>query len=373
MRKLIPTVAAAAATILLLAGCTSGPTAAATMLEKAVSIQPSSGDPKPVATATSVAVGETVKADKAGLSEVVFADKSYTRVGPSSELTIVELSTAEAQRTVTSLDVGESWHRVKKLTAEDGTYQVKTPVGTASVRGTAFAVTCDSDTECKFTVIEGQVSVKDKEGTEYTIDPFEQLTIPGDVLPFPIDAVKGDKWIMKNLELDGVQLAEVAEAAGTEDWQAATAGGWHLVYTVVSDTYSRGQDAIGVVNETDWTMNYGDCTDTGCTASVTSSGGTDFDVVINGEGMTWSNKAEAQCVNLETGEMKAEYGFDQAVTTTLTPTTVETVDGVPTVTAFEGTRTIRTTLRSPPDPNCTDSDEPDTTRTISVTATRTDG
>ena len=373
MRSFIPAVAAAAALTLVLTGCASGPVASATAVDNAVSIQQPAGEPKPVATTADVHVGETVATDDVGLSEVVFADKSYTRVGPSSTLKIVELSTADKQRSITSLDLGESWHRVKKLTAEDSTYQVKTPVGTASVRGTAFSAVCKSKAECEFVVIEGIVEVTLKDGTKVTVHPFERLAVPGGTAnPYPIDAVKANPWVMKNLELDGIQLADAAKSAGIGDWEAALAGTWHAKYTVLAETDPRRAANVGSVLETDWTAEAGDCTTDGCTLSVVSTKGA-FDIAISPVGMTWQSSEQANCVDEVTGELRAEYGFDAKVVTELQPTSVEMLHGIPTVTELTGTRTATWTLKSPPDPNCADVSAPVSTETISVVVKRTDG
>jgi hypothetical protein len=374
MRRFIPATAAAAAIIVLLSGCgPSGPTASASVIEKAVNIQPASGDPRPVATASPVSVAETVQTDKAGLSEVVFADASYTRVGPSSVLTIVELSSAEAQRTVTRLDVGESWHRVKEIVAEDGAYQVDTPVGVASVRGTAFAVVCATKAECQFTVIEGNIEVELDDGVTFTVKAFERLTVPrGEIVPFPIDLAKADAWIMKNLTLDGVELAEAATAEGIEDWKASLAGTWHAVYTVTAESDPRRAGNVGTSFERSWVATTGDCTPSGCTLVIVSNNAEPFDIAVTPSGMTWETTGQAQCFDEVTEELRTEYGFDMHTLTELQPTTVETTGGIPTTTEMNGTRTVTWTLRNPPDPNCVDAALPVVTQTMSVVVTRTD-
>ncbi|SMH42514.1 FecR family protein [Rathayibacter oskolensis] len=372
MRTSTVKTALAVVVVLLLAGCTSGPTADASSLETSVAIQPTSGDPEPVASTAPVAVGDVVTTDSAGLSEVTFADGSYTRVGPSSELRVVELSTAEAQRTVTGLEIAETWHRVKELAAEDATYEVETPVGTASVRGTVFAVVCTSATECTFTVLEGEVEVELEDGTTVTVNAFERLTVPGEqTTPFPVDLIQADEWIMRNLELDEVDLSTIASAAGIEDWQASTAGTWHAVYTVVASDISAY--TVGDVLERDWTVDPGECSGSSCAVSVVSSGGAPFVMDVSGGGLTWGAEEPAACYDVEPPfDLRTDYGFDLTTTTTLTPSTVSDIDGVPTVTQLTGTRTVLLDEKVPPDPAC-EAVQPHTSATYSVTVTRTDG
>jgi hypothetical protein len=372
MHTVVSKAALSAVVLLLLSGCTSGLTADASSIETTVDIQPTSGEPKPVETASPVAVGETVRTDETGLSEVRFADGSYTRVGPSSELTIVELSTAEAQRSITSLDIAETWHRVKELAAEDSTYQVQTPVGTASVRGTVFSVVCTSVTECTFTVLEGEVDVELEDGRTVTVSAFQRLTVPGEeATSFPVDLIQADPWIMKNLELDDVDLSALAEAAGVEDWQASTAGSWRVLYTVIAS--DDAAYTVGDTVERDWTITPGECAQTTCAIQVASSQGDPFAIDVSAGGMTWSNKSPAACYDVEEPfALRTEYGFDITTTTTLTPSTVIDIDGVPTITQLSGTRTVLTDEKVPPDPAC-QAVQPHASATYSVTVSRTDG
>lgn len=371
MHRMLPA-ASAAVIALALSGCVaSGPSVSAAVIDNAVEVQPTEGAAKPIETAGPVALGETVTTDEAGLSEVTFADESYTRVGPSSALTIVELSNAEAQRTVTLLDLGQTWHRVKEIVAEDGVYQVDTPLGTASVRGTAFSVTCESDEACEITVIEGTVEFETADGTVITINAFERLTLPGEeAVPVSIDTVKADEWIMRNLELDGVELADASEAAGLEDWQASAAGTWHLVYTVTASD-DPGLP-VGTTQEADWDATSGECTENGCGMSVSSSTGRQFDVSLDASGLSWTSGPDPLgCEDIDTGVLLTEYGFDQTTTTELSPANIETVDGVPTVTEYRGIRTVSTVLKNPPDPSCADPVQPTSSATIDVVMTRT--
>ncbi|WP_158437792.1 FecR family protein [Naasia lichenicola] len=225
MRTSLSRLAVGVAVLFVLAGCTAspaGPSANVTASATLVSIL--TGDSSRDLNGTTpqtAAVGDTVRTDSSGSAQLDYADGSLTRLGPATELTVTELSDASAQRTVVELKVGQTWHRVEKLVAEDAAFEVSTPVGVASVHGTAFAVTCTAEEVCTVQVLDGEVGFTLQDGTELTIAAGEQLVVPaadgGDPTVEMMTAGQlADDWLTHNLDLDAGGSAAASSAPPVE-------------------------------------------------------------------------------------------------------------------------------------------------------------
>ena len=57
------------------------------------------------------------------------------------------------------MGVGRTWHRVQAVGAASGGFEVETSQATATVRGTAFLVSCLTVESCDYSVMEGVVDV----------------------------------------------------------------------------------------------------------------------------------------------------------------------------------------------------------------------
>ncbi|WP_158437789.1 FecR family protein [Naasia lichenicola] len=168
---------------------------------------------------TEAVAGDHVITDSAGLAELRYADDSLTRVGPGTDLTVLELSSSDAQRTAVSLEVGQTWHRVQKLVAEDARFEVETPVGVAAVHGTAFAVECTDAPACEITVLDGEVEFTLTDGTSVTIGANQRTTIPnpggGDPVVEDVSAGEFSDWASANLARDNGASSSPTPTAST--------------------------------------------------------------------------------------------------------------------------------------------------------------
>lgn len=172
-----------------------------------------------------VDAGDAVTTDTAGRAEIAYFDGSMTRLGNDANFTVIALSDDEGERQIAgSLDSGSSWHRVRELSGTEGTYSVQTPVATATAAGTAFAVVCVGETECTFTVIEGTVIVELPDGTTFTLEAGDELTVEADADPAELDALSSgvealstDPWIAENLSTDGEVAPGPDDEASTQE------------------------------------------------------------------------------------------------------------------------------------------------------------
>jgi invasion protein IalB len=156
---------------------------------------------KPVKSA-SLVPGDTVKTDKVGFAELHYHDGSLARLSQKTTFTITKLAASDVVKV--RLTKGQVWNEVAKASGSRTHYQVVTPNATASVRGTAFAVSCAQAVGCLFAVVEGVVNVSDSAGT-VDVHAGEQVTVEpsgavGAIVPLVVSP-----WIEQNRSEDDAQ------------------------------------------------------------------------------------------------------------------------------------------------------------------------
>lgn len=285
--------------VLLLTACTNGPAATVAPLETQVLLAAGDGDAREVAEEANAAQGDVVSTDGDGLAELVFPDGSFMRLGPDSEVEVTELGSAEVQRTSIALDIGETWHNVVELVAEDAVYEVVTPVGVASVRGTVFAVICVEGPSCEFIVFDGEIEVDG-----ITLTPYQRVILPDQPEPviIPVDALPD--WATENIERDGER--EGAEALPDPPLEAASiAGEWAL--TLVTTDTNLLSSSVGESTSGKWILGTAQC-DPACVVSVESESGWTVDGELTDGTLTFVRTGNFECVYTETGELSGETG-----------------------------------------------------------------
>lgn len=338
-------------TTCLLAGCAagpSGPTANVDPIDAAVLVAVGDGEPRGIEERHAAAEGDIVSTDDGGLAEVLFPDGSFMRVGPASEVTITELGAADVQRTSIALDIGETWHNVQDLVAEDAVYEVVTPVGVASVKGTVFGVVCVEGPSCEFIVLDGEVDV---DGV--TVSPYQRLVLPGDAeaLTVPLEAMP--PWVAPHVERDdGHEDAQTLPDAPVE--AASLAGEWLVHFTV---TESNGEiPKLGEESEYTWTFGETVC-DAICTVSISSETGWTVDAQVDDGLITFTRSATEHCVFEDGTESSDTYTWTRTyaiamseasegrvTSMTMEHTGVSTLDAGFTecdMQTFDGSKTIR--------------------------------
>jgi hypothetical protein len=182
--------------------------------------------------------GDRVRTDPTGFAEVVYFEGSWQRVENSATLTLLRLVATEVGQAVrTGIDQGRAWQRVQQLTQEADSFEVETPVATASVRGTAFAIDCtEAPASCTFAVTEGLVEIILPDGTRIRLTPGQVLTVGRDADPdqlVPEDvglaALEQDDWISRNLVRDAENPptfgGDAGAGAGDDDETGGDDGG----------------------------------------------------------------------------------------------------------------------------------------------------
>lgn len=86
--------------------------------------------------------GDTVQTSANTAATIIFASGSELRLDENTE---VKITTQSETNTSVYQSLGRTWSRVLKLSGTES-YEVETPTAVATVRGTAFSTTVDSDT-----------------------------------------------------------------------------------------------------------------------------------------------------------------------------------------------------------------------------------
>ncbi len=193
-------------------GVSGGDKALATLNVLSPNVSTAKGDQGSFAAAESgesLAQGDRVQTDAAGLAEVAYFDGSWQRVENQTMLTLTELVDIEGGQVVrTGLDQGRAWQRVQKLTSDGDSFQVDTPVAVGSVRGTEFSIDCSPQpVACTFAVVDGVVALALSDGSTVTLNAGDRLSVRQDTTAgvpehVGVDQLRQDPWIAKNLALD---------------------------------------------------------------------------------------------------------------------------------------------------------------------------
>ncbi len=163
--------------------------------------------------------------DPNGFAEIGFTDGSLARVENNAQFVLTALTHQDAvTATHTQLLNGDSWHHVQPLADQGDLYQVDTPVASATVRGTQFAINCTAGTTCTYAVVEGTVQLALPDGTTLTLTAGQKITLIKDLPPPKIDTpgipqLEQDPWIAQNLALDA---PDNPPSTGEGQWVSAS-------------------------------------------------------------------------------------------------------------------------------------------------------
>jgi hypothetical protein len=230
-----------------------------------------------------IKAGDTVQTDATGFAQIEFPDGTITRLDNNTVFTLDKLSTKTGARQVEgTVDVGQTWNRVQKLSENEQFQQGNGNGATAAVLGTAFVTKCNlpeggaafkvvktkkalkklkkKAKNCNFTLIDGKLKLS---ALNKVLDVNRGQGVDttggdaGDALTVPPDIFFTNAWIARNLAAD--EAAGIAEATGTptaEDLkQARIEGSWPVTLTVTANQGFR--NLAGTLNRT-YTFT-GDC------------------------------------------------------------------------------------------------------------------
>jgi hypothetical protein len=286
-----------------------------------------------VAARQPVAVGDGVRTDATGFAEVAYADGSLTRLDVETEFEVVALTDeAGSPVTRTALGVGRVWNRVQAVGAASGGFEVVTSQATASVRGTAFLVSCLTVDSCDFSVMEGVIDVVLADGSVVTVTGPATLNVTGGVASGPVplgwDGLFGDLWLVANTDLDVeagyADRATVYSAYGPAYASMVGTFAGEMTWSVACSPNSCEEMNIGAPPDGPVTVEVANnCTADGCSVAVGSR-------TLAFDGAAWAaaestTDSQPWCINGSTGQ---ESGVTvMASSRRLTPTAAAVVDG----------------------------------------------
>ncbi len=151
---------------------------------------------------------------------LVFFEGTQATLGPNTDLVLNKIDGDWGKQLQVELiqNGGETDHQVVPLQGENSSYQVLTPSGSASVRGTSFSVLVDDTGLSLFTVDSGEVLVTNEAGETSVSAGQGLVTDLGEPMDTPIylftlqgelkDNV-GPTWVVENLDInitDGTRI-----------------------------------------------------------------------------------------------------------------------------------------------------------------------
>jgi hypothetical protein len=151
--------------------------------------------------------GDTVRTDATGTAEIDYAENSYTRLDVSTTFKIKKLTEDQGSRQVQgSLEQGQAWNRTEAIT-ESGSFGTDGAGANATVRGTAYSVSCDSPDHCVFTAVYHDTELTGTDGQTKLLNPLDQCDstsgeLCGAVEQLTLEQAIANKWIQDNLLKD---------------------------------------------------------------------------------------------------------------------------------------------------------------------------
>ena len=315
----------AAGAVVVLSGGPSKASAFASVeaIQPTVSVRTgAAGEFHPVGEDESLKQGAAVRTGATGMAEIAYFDGSLTRLGPGTTYDIEQLErSGRDRRIVGSLDVGQTFHRVAKVSGTDSRYEVKTSSAVAVVRGTEFAATCRLKKDCDYAVAKGVILVRSKTGKSVTLRKGQQVTVDrsGNLGKVDLISSDADLWF---------------ETAGRFDSRGTTA------------TTSARVTSPDPTTATEEPSGEAATTSTVATTPTTVRASTDSGVKPTTTAV--NSRATSTTVRAATSTTRPVTSTTQQVTTTTTRPTTTTTAAPTTTEAPTTTRPPTTTTTRPP-------------------------
>ncbi len=151
---------------------------------------------------THVPVYSVISTGNSGKAELLYPNKSVTRVNVNSKIQIKSFS-EEPQKSIVSLLQGTIWNRIAKLVGKES-FQTEIGDIVATVRGTAYQMQVLPDGTAKVMVDEGSVGVKKKDN-ELAVEVNQQVVVPPESENPGVEAYYpdvSDAWVQMNTQRD---------------------------------------------------------------------------------------------------------------------------------------------------------------------------
>lgn len=140
-----------------------------------------------------VKAGQRVRTGELSNVTLGFYDGSQTQLGPNSELSVDELNAKKSKTRVVVLTqwLGETKHDVAKSKDPASRYEVHTPSGVGTAKGTSFHVVVTAAMLVRFDVDEGAVAVTNLDTTVLVVAGQSTVIVFGQIPTPPVFRMKG--------------------------------------------------------------------------------------------------------------------------------------------------------------------------------------
>jgi len=186
-------------------------------------------------------VGDTIKSSNNSTAEITFFDGSTIDLEAGTEITIISLdiSTTTGSTTITLEQIiGTTVSRVVKLLDPASRYEVETPSGVATVRGSIMQVHVTEDGTTWITNLEGDIWAV-AQGVELQVPKGQQCIIRPGQPPQLIMVAAGSHHTV-GLKADGTVVA-----VGLDDEEQCSVGNWTGITQVAAGRYHT----VGLKND----------------------------------------------------------------------------------------------------------------------------
>jgi hypothetical protein len=312
-----------------------------------------------------VAVGDGVRTDTTGFAEIAYFDGSRTRLDIDTECEVVELvNDAGVSVTRTSMGVGRTWHRVESL--GEGEFTVETSQATATVRGTAFVLACETADSCTYVVFEGIIELTLADGTVVeVIGPAEVAVlggVAGPVTPVTLDRLLSDPWLLTNANRDiAAGFGDLVEILGATEVTTTTE--LSTTSTTTPDTSTTTTPPTSTTEPSSSTTETSTSTTEGADSTTTTTEQPNEPATS-----TTTTVRPTEQTTSTTSTTTTTTEPPPSTSTTTTSTTTTTTEPPPS-TSTTTTSTTTTTTEPPPSTSTTTTSTTTTSTTTSTTTT----
>jgi hypothetical protein len=133
-----------------------------------------------------VTEGDRLRTDAFSAATLAFFNQSTTALGTDTEIVVAQMRAQRAGQVIVLYQArGQTYNQVQRMPDPASRFEIETPTAVATVCGTEFALTVDSDGATHVMVVEGVVDVT-AQGSTVTVWAGQETTIQPHPSPVPV-------------------------------------------------------------------------------------------------------------------------------------------------------------------------------------------
>lgn len=193
-----------------------------------------------------IKAGQRIRTGALSSVTLVFYDGSQAHLGPEAEIAVDTLDAAQTGARVIVLTQvsGESQHEVAKSADAASRYEVNTPAGVGSAKGTKFYVLVSPTLQAQFWVDEGAVNVTNMNASVLVVAGQATIVLVGQVPPQPFYRIMGEGQVTQIGTTWNIAGRPFQTGPGTVIVGNPQVGDWVTVHGHLSSGGQRVADKI---------------------------------------------------------------------------------------------------------------------------------